>query len=81
MNCVLIGWAHDRNSRIWLSLGVLKSSEENVIMVFLLSVLPTFSIKETIHHFPVQILGEIIKKNFYWSVFPIYVIVIFNLDH
>ncbi len=34
---------------IRLSLGALKSSYENIVMVFLISVLPLFCIRETIH--------------------------------
>ncbi len=56
-------------------------SVENVFMVSLLSVSPSFCITETTYNlFPVQILGKIIKNFSNLNVFPIYVIVIFNLD-
>ncbi len=47
MNLVLISWSHNWNSDSQLSIGTLKS-EENVIMVFLQSVLPSFWIRKTI---------------------------------
>ncbi len=57
------------------------SSDKNVIMVFLSSVLHSFCIRGTIHlTFPVQILVKIIKNFSDLSVFLIDVIVIFNLD-
>ncbi len=79
MNHVLIGLSRNRYSHIRLLLEALKSSDKNVIVVFLLSVLPSFCI--TVHNaFPVQILGKI-NQNFSDScVFLFYVIVIFNLD-
>ncbi len=40
---------HYLPSHMQLSLGALKSSNENVNMVFLLSVLPSFCIRETLH--------------------------------
>ncbi len=49
MNCILIGWFHYRYSHIRLPLGVLKSSNKNVTMVFLLSVLPSFCIRGSAH--------------------------------
>ncbi len=73
INYILIGWFHKWYLHIGLSFGVLKSSDKNVIMVFLLSILPSYCIRVSTT-FPVQILGEIIK------IFSIYVIAIFNLD-
>ncbi len=58
MNCVLIGSSHDRYLHIRLSLEVQKSPDENLIMVFLLSVLPLFSIMEAIHRFSRSDLWE-----------------------
>ncbi len=80
MNCVLIGLPHAQYSHIRLSPGALQSSDENMIMVFLLSVLPSFCIKQTIHTFPIQILRKIIKHFSDLNIFSIYVIVIFNLN-
>ncbi len=60
-----------QNSHIRLSLVMLKSLEENVIMVFLLSVLPSFCIRESIHHLsiPFHILGTLIKTFFLFEKF------------
>ncbi len=49
MYCVLIGWSYNRYLHFQHSLEVLKSSDEKLIMVFLLSVLPSFCIRETNH--------------------------------
>ncbi len=51
MNSVLIGLSHNQNSHMWLLLGALKLAEENVIMVFLLSVLLSFCIREIIFEY------------------------------
>ncbi len=48
---------------------MLKSSEENVIMILSLSVLPSFCIRETSTAFLVYILGGIIENFFYLSGF------------
>ncbi len=57
----------DLPSHIRDSLGALKSSDETIIMVFLLSVLPTFCIKETIH----RLFCTVFRENYY--IFPIWV--------
>ncbi len=65
--------------RIFDSLGAL-ISDENVFMVFLLSYYLHSALGRPLNTFPVQILRKSIKKFSVLSVFPIYVIVIFNLD-
>ncbi len=69
MNHILFGWSQDRHSHIRLSLGALKSSDENVIKVFLLSVLPSFCIRETIHHLSSLAFRENYKKLFLFERF------------
>ncbi len=63
-----------------LAFGVLKLSDKNVIMVFLLPILPSFGIRETIH----RLFSPDSRENYCnfseLSIFPIYVLVIFNVD-
>ncbi len=71
MNHVLIGPSRNQNSHIQLSLGMLKSSAENVIMVFPLSVLPSFCIRKTTHSLSSPDFSESYKTFFLFERFSI----------
>ncbi len=62
-SCV-VNWWKSQKINIRLSLEALKSSNENVITVFLLSVLPSFCIRETTH----LLFGPDSMEN-YWKFF------------